>query len=187
LAIFAAIRRASSFVSSLAAERRPGFVLHNKARTVIVDLTRGSLVGTFDIMIYYISKVFWLIAAPTSALILVNMFATFWALLGGSTFAAWLAAAAACGLVIAAFTPIGFALMILENRFALSSLSESQAAPDGIIFLTAPWPKLAALNQRFPKSRIIFSGYTVSETDSENLLVRLWYRTRTCGSTTNDF
>jgi uncharacterized SAM-binding protein YcdF (DUF218 family) len=130
--------------------------------------------GTFDIMIYYISKAFWLIAAPTSALILVNMLATFWALLGGSTFAAWLAAAAACGLVIAAFTPIGFALMIpLENRFALSSLSESQAAPDGIIFLAAPWPKLAALNQRFPKARIIFSGYTVSETDSENLLVRL--------------
>jgi uncharacterized SAM-binding protein YcdF (DUF218 family) len=125
-------------------------------------------------MIYYISKVFWLIAAPTSALILVNVFATFWAVLDGSTFAAWLAAAAACGLVIAAFTPIGFALMVpLENRFALSSLSESQAAPDGIIFLAAPWPKLAALNQRFPKARIIFSGYTVSETDSENLLVRL--------------
>jgi len=60
-------------------------------------------------MIYYISKVFWLIAAPTSALILVNVFATFWALLDGSTFAAWLAAAAACGLVIAVFTPIGFA------------------------------------------------------------------------------
>jgi uncharacterized SAM-binding protein YcdF (DUF218 family) len=125
-------------------------------------------------MIYHISKVFWLIAAPASALILVNVFATFWALLGGSTFAAWLAVAAACGLVIAAFTPIGFALMIpLENRFALSSLSESQAAPDGIIFLAAPWPKLAALNQRFPKARIIFSGYTVSDTDSENLLVRL--------------
>src|SRR6516164_11382306 len=97
-------------------------------------------------------------------------------LLGGSTFAAWLAAAAAaaCGLVIAAFTPIGFALMIpLENRFALSPLSESQAAPDGIIFLAAPWPKLAALTQRFPKARIIFSGYTVSETDSLNLLARL--------------
>jgi uncharacterized SAM-binding protein YcdF (DUF218 family) len=133
------------------------------------------LEGTFDIMIYYISKVFWLIAAPASALILVNVFATFWAVLDGSTFAAWLAAAAASGLVIAVFTPIGLALMVpLENRFALSSLSESQAAPDGIIFLTAPpWPKLAALNQRFPKARIIFSGYTVIETDSENLLVRL--------------
>jgi len=51
LAMFAAIRRAPSRVSSLAAERRPGSVLHNKARTVIVDLTRGSLGGTFDIMI----------------------------------------------------------------------------------------------------------------------------------------
>jgi uncharacterized SAM-binding protein YcdF (DUF218 family) len=125
-------------------------------------------------MIYYVSKAFWLIVAPTSALILINAVATFWAVLDGSTFAAWLAAAAACGLVIAAFTPIGFALMVpLENRFALSSLSDSQAAPDGIIFLAAPWPKLAALNQRFPKARIIFSGYTVSETDSENLLARL--------------
>ena len=64
----------------MAAERRPGFVLHNKAKTVTVDLNLG---GTFDIMIYYISKVFWLIAAPTSALILVNVFATFWALLDG--------------------------------------------------------------------------------------------------------
>jgi uncharacterized SAM-binding protein YcdF (DUF218 family) len=61
----------------------------------------------------------------------------------------------------------------LKTDFALSSLSESQAAPDGIIFLAAPWPKLAALNQRFPKARIIFSGYTVSGTDSRNLLVRL--------------
>jgi len=98
-------------------------------------------------------------------------------LLGGSTFAAWLAAAAAaaCGLVIAAFTPIGSALMIpLENRFALSPYSESQAAPDGIIFHKASWPKLAALNQRFPKARvIIFSGCAVSETDLENLLARL--------------
>jgi uncharacterized SAM-binding protein YcdF (DUF218 family) len=136
--------------------------------------TRGLLGGTFDIMIYYISKVFWLIVAPTSALILINVVATFCAVLDGSTFAAWLAAAAACGLVIAAFTPIGFSIMVpLENRFALLSLSDLQAAPDGIIFLAAPWPKLAALNQRFPKARIIFSGYTVSETDSENLLGRL--------------
>src|SRR5262249_34729042 len=125
-------------------------------------------------MIYYFSKAFWLIVAPTSVLILINVVATIWAVMDGSTFAAWLAAAAACGLVIAAFTPIGFALMVpLENRFASLSLFDLQAVPDGIIFLTAPWPKLAALNQCFPKARIIFSGYTVSETDSENLLARL--------------
>jgi uncharacterized SAM-binding protein YcdF (DUF218 family) len=129
---------------------------------------------TLNVMIYYISKLFWQIAAPTSALILINVVASFWAVVDESAFAGWLAAAAACGLVIAAFTPIGLALMVpLENRFALSSLSDFQTAPDGIIFLVAPWPKLAALNQRFPKARIIFSGYTVSEADSENLLARL--------------
>lgn len=124
-------------------------------------------------MIYYVSKLFWLIAAPTSALILINVVAALWAVLDGSTSAVWLAAAAACGLVIAAFTPIGVALMVpLENRFGFS-LSDSQAAPDGIIVLAAPWQTLAALNQRFPKARVIFSGYKLSGTDSENLLARL--------------
>jgi uncharacterized SAM-binding protein YcdF (DUF218 family) len=127
-------------------------------------------------MIYYGSKVFWLIAAPTSALILITAIAAFWAVLHGSTCAAWLAAAAACGLVIAAFTPIGVALMVpLENRFAFS-LPDSQADPDGIIVLaghSAGSDALAALSQRFPKTRLTFSGFKLSATDSEKLLARL--------------
>jgi len=32
-------------------------------------------------MIYYVSKVFWLIAAPTNALVLIGAIAAFWAVL----------------------------------------------------------------------------------------------------------
>ena len=127
-------------------------------------------------MMYYVSKWFWLIAAPTSALVLINAIAAFWAVLHGSTSAAWLAAAAASGLVIAAFTPIGVALTVpLENRFA-RSLPDSQAALDGIIVLASHDPRsdaLAALSQRFPNARLIFSGFKLSATDSENLVARI--------------
>jgi uncharacterized SAM-binding protein YcdF (DUF218 family) len=127
-------------------------------------------------MIYYGSKLFWLIAAPTSALVSIAAIAACWAVLHGPTYAAWLAAAAACGLVIAAFAPIGVALMVpLENRFGLS-LPDSQAAPDGIIVLaghSAGSDALAALSQRFPNARLTFSGFKLSATDSESLLARL--------------
>jgi hypothetical protein len=72
-------------------------------------------------MTYYVSKIFWLLAAPTSALVLISAIGALWAVLGSSNWAAWLAAAAACGLVIGAFTPIGLALAVpLENRFPFS-------------------------------------------------------------------
>jgi hypothetical protein len=71
-------------------------------------------------MIYYVSKVFWLIAAPTNALVLISAIAALWAVLRGSKCAAWLAAAAACELVIGAFTAIGLALQVpLENSVFL--------------------------------------------------------------------
>jgi membrane-bound metal-dependent hydrolase YbcI (DUF457 family) len=79
-------------------------------------------------MIYYVSKVFWLIAAPTSALVLISGIAALWAVLGSSKYAAWLAAAAGCGLIIGAFTPIGVALLFpLEHRFMAFSQPEPQA------------------------------------------------------------
>jgi hypothetical protein len=56
-------------------------------------------------MTYYISKVFWRIAAPTSFLVLISASAALWAVLG----------TAACGLVIGAFTPIGLALAVPLN------------------------------------------------------------------------
>jgi uncharacterized SAM-binding protein YcdF (DUF218 family) len=114
-------------------------------------------------MIYYVSKVFWLIAAPTNALVLISAIAAFWAVLRRSNRVAWLAAAVACGLVIGTFTPIGVALIVpLEYRFAFSR-SDSQAPPDGIILLGGVgfegiWT-LAALSENYPKARLIFSGF----------------------------
>src|SRR6516162_569125 len=86
-------------------------------------------------MIYYVSKAFWLIAAPTNALVLIGAIAAFWAVQQSPNFVAWLAAAVACGLVIGTFTPIGMALTVpLEYRFERRE-HESRAPPDGIILL----------------------------------------------------
>jgi uncharacterized SAM-binding protein YcdF (DUF218 family) len=117
-------------------------------------------------MIYYVSKVLWLIAAPTSALVLISASAALWAALGSSKGAAWLAAAAACGLVIAAFTPVGLALtMALEHRFGFLP-PNSQAPPDGIIVLggsSLPGiDAVSALSRDYPEARIIFSGYSAT-------------------------
>ena len=72
-------------------------------------------------MTYYVSKLFWLIAAPTSALVLISAIAALWARLGSSKPAAWVAAVATCGLVIGGFTPTGLALMgPLEYRLGMT-------------------------------------------------------------------
>jgi uncharacterized SAM-binding protein YcdF (DUF218 family) len=111
-------------------------------------------------MIYYVSKAFWLIVTPTNALVLINAIAAFWAALRSPNRVAWLAAAAACGLVIGTFTPIGVALTVsLEYRF---TPSDSQDPPDGIIILGGSgfegiWT-VAALSHDYPKARLIFSG-----------------------------
>src|SRR5262249_28197133 len=115
-------------------------------------------------MTYYVFKVFWLIAAPTSALVLISASAALWAALVRSKCAVWLAAAAACGLVIAAFTPIGGALtMPLEHRFGFSP--PDSPPPDGIIVLrgTSNAGIIAAStrSRAYPKARITFSGYHV--------------------------
>jgi uncharacterized SAM-binding protein YcdF (DUF218 family) len=105
--------------------------------------------------------VLWLIAAPTSALILISASAALWAVLGRSKCAAWLAAVAACGLAIGAFTPIGVALLAqLEYRLAFSP-PDSQAAPDGIIVQASVGDvdAVQALSQDYPKARVIFIGF----------------------------
>src|SRR5262245_61477189 len=118
-------------------------------------------------MIYYVSKVLWLIAAPTSALVLISAIAALWAVLGRSKCAAWLAAVAACGLAIGAFTPIGVALLVpLEYRFAFSP-PDSQGPPDGIIVLAGGGTDegidaVQALSQDYPKARLAFSGFHAS-------------------------
>jgi len=117
-------------------------------------------------MTYYVSKVLWLMAAPTSALVLISASAALWAALGRSKWAVWLAAAAACGLVIAAFTPIGLVLtMLLEHRFDFSP-PNSQAPPDGIIVLAGSGyygiDAVPALSRDYPEARIVFSGFSAT-------------------------
>ena len=124
-------------------------------------------------MTYYVSKVFWLLAAPTSALVLISAIAALWAVLGSSKCAAWLAAAAACGLVIGAFTPIGLALTVpLENRFPFSP-PDLQAPPDGIIILAGGGSDgidaVSTLSQDYPKARLTFSGFSAAD---KNLIKR---------------
>jgi uncharacterized SAM-binding protein YcdF (DUF218 family) len=128
-------------------------------------------------MTYYLSKVFWLLAAPTSALILITATATLWAVLGSSKCAAWLAAAAACGLVIAAFTPIGLGLAVpLENRFP-TSRPDPQVPPDGIIMLPGGAgdgiDAVSKLSQDYPKAHLTFCGFSVGGKDLIKRLVDL--------------
>src|SRR5262245_63187019 len=114
-------------------------------------------------MTYYLSKLLWLIAAPTSALVLISASAALWAVLG-SNCAVWLAAVAACGLAIGAFTPMSVALLApLEYRFPFSP-PDSQAPPDGIIVLGCSSlggiDAVEALSRDYPEARVIFSGYS---------------------------
>jgi uncharacterized SAM-binding protein YcdF (DUF218 family) len=121
-------------------------------------------------MTYYLSKAFWSLAAPTSALILIGAGAALWAVLGDSKCAVWLAAAAAFGLLIGAFTPIGLALAVpLENRFPLSKM---QVAPAGIIILLGgggTWIA-AKLGRDYPEARLTFCGLGAA---SKSLIERL--------------
>jgi uncharacterized SAM-binding protein YcdF (DUF218 family) len=117
-------------------------------------------------MIYDVSKVFWLIAAPTNALVLISAIAAFWAVLRSRNWVAWSAAAFSCGLVIGTFTPIGLAITVpLEYRFGFST-SDSQVPPDGIIVLggsgIAGMDAAATLSKSYPTARLIFSGLRAS-------------------------
>jgi uncharacterized SAM-binding protein YcdF (DUF218 family) len=127
-------------------------------------------------MAYYLSKVFWLLAAPTSALILIAGTTTLWAVLGSSKCAAWLAAAAACGLFIGAFVPIGLALAVpLENRFPFSR-PDPHVPPDGIIMLPgggAGIDAVSKLSQDYPKARLTFCGFSAGGKDLIKRLVDL--------------
>ena len=118
-------------------------------------------------MIYYLGKAFWLIAAPTSALILISASAGLFAVLGNSQWAAWLAATAACGLVIAAFTPIGLAPTVpLETRFPLPQ-PDPQVPGDGIIMLPGGAGEgiatLSTLGQEYPKVRLALCGFGLAD------------------------
>jgi uncharacterized SAM-binding protein YcdF (DUF218 family) len=125
-------------------------------------------------MIYYFSKLFWVIAAPTNALVLISAIAAFWAVLRRSNCVTWLAATVACGLVVGTFTPIDLALTVpLEYRFAFSP-PDSQVPPDGIILLAGGGidgiDAVSTLSKDYPKARLIFSGFKATDAFDEYLL-----------------
>ncbi len=128
-------------------------------------------------MTYNVSKVFWLLAAPTSALVLISASAGLWAVLGNLKCAAWLAAAAACGLVIGAFTPIGRALATpLERRFPFSQ-PDPQVPLDGIIVLPGGagdgFHAVSKLCQDYPKARLAFCGFGVADKNLDKRLANV--------------
>jgi len=86
-------------------------------------------------MIYYVSKVFWLIAAPTSALVLISAIAALWAVLGSSKFAARLASAAAC-------PPDGIIVLAGAGDAGINAA--------------------LALSRDYPKARLTFSGFSAT-------------------------
>jgi len=113
-------------------------------------------------MFYFFSKLFWLIAAPTTALLLLTVGASFWTALRKSRRAAWLAAIGASGLAIGGLTPASSWLMIpLENRFPQWETGP-QAAPNGIVILGGESGEriaaLVELSRRFPQARLVYSG-----------------------------
>ena len=130
-------------------------------------------------MTYYVSKVFWLLAAPTRALVLISAGAALWAVLGNSHAVAWLAATAACGLIIGAFTPIGLALAVpLERRFPFSR-PDPLPPLDGIIILPGGAgdgiDAVSKLSQDHPKTRLAFCGFGVGDKNLDQKLCPSWY------------
>jgi uncharacterized SAM-binding protein YcdF (DUF218 family) len=147
-------------------DNEPNLLEHGPLSEVRKTLSQG---GTTGYPIYYVSKVFWLIAAPTNALVLISGIAAFWAALRSPNWVSWLAAAVACGLGIGTFTPIGAALTVpLEFRFAFSP-PDSRVPPDGIILLgggsIGEVMAVSALSQNYSKARLIFSGFGATDDD----------------------
>jgi uncharacterized SAM-binding protein YcdF (DUF218 family) len=105
----------------------------------------------------------------------------FWAVLRSQNRVTWSIAAAACGLSIGTFTPIGVVLKVpLEYRFAFEfPLSDSQASPDGIIVLGGVGFEglavVALLSHHYPKARLIFSGFpgTVEDMSKSRIFAQL--------------
>lgn len=129
-------------------------------------------------MFFYLSKVLWFFAQPTTILIALLLLGSVLLATRFPRLGRGLITAAAAGFLIAGFSPLSDALYLpLENRF---SRPELNAPPDGIVVLggaldietgavrgTVEMNESAermfeaiALARRFPEARIVFSGGT---------------------------
>lgn len=129
-------------------------------------------------MFFYLSKIVWFFAQPSSLLILAAALGA--GLLWGRFARAGrrLVTISTILLLVAAYTPLGQALILpLENRFSPADLSQG-TPPDGLIVLGGAQDMLvtaargspalteagermtetAALARRFPEARIVFTG-----------------------------
>ncbi|MCG8561690.1 MAG: YdcF family protein [Hyphomicrobiales bacterium] len=129
-------------------------------------------------MFFYVAKVGWFLAQPSSALLILLLLGTIliwtsWARTGRR-----MVAAAAVLLLVAGLSPLGNIVALpLEQRFAAADLADGRA-PDGIIVLggaqdtrvglargvtalTEAGERITealALSRRFPEAKIAFSG-----------------------------
>lgn len=128
-------------------------------------------------MFFPVSKIFWLIAEPVGALVLVACVGIALAFTRWARIGRWLSALAALGLLIIVFTPLGAALLLpLENRFPPppadfpaptgiivlgGGLEAAKSEARGQVILDTEGTRLTAglqLARRYPKAQLIFTG-----------------------------
>lgn len=123
-------------------------------------------------MFFNASKLFWFLAAPTNALVLLTLLAALMMFTRFARPARWLALATSFGLILAAMSPLPYWLMRpLEDRFPKATLN---GPIDGIIVLggaigttrgmtsmneaAARMTDSAALALKHPGARLVFTG-----------------------------
>lgn len=133
-------------------------------------------------MFFYPSKLFWLMAAPTNALVLLALFGSLLLFTRFARLGRWLGLGAAIGLLAMSAGPLGYWLMRpLEDRFPRPPLPEDVAGilvlggavgtTRGEITLNDAGARMAesvALALRFPNAKLIFTGgdgSLIEETD----------------------
>jgi uncharacterized SAM-binding protein YcdF (DUF218 family) len=123
-------------------------------------------------MFFYLSKLFWFVAQPTNALVLIAMLGVALLVVGRNRAGRWLAGFGALGLLAGGLLPIGSILLRpLEDRFPQVA---DAGRVDGVIILggaigatrgmaslndnAARMTETVALARRHPTARIAFTG-----------------------------
>ncbi len=132
-------------------------------------------------MFFYLSKIFWMIAAPSNLIGILLVIGAFLLLRGKLRAAKWLLVPAALFYFLFGIMPLGLALLRpLEDRFPQPDLAKTP--PTGIIVLGGGvdetlsrargtvelseaggrMTEAAALARRFPNARLVFTGGTAA-------------------------